>query len=92
MIYFMDCCVHAIRTIPTLPRDSNKLDDIDTNAEDHPADAIRYGCMARMYTPPPPKTPSTTTKNRDEEGALAISMEDAWACQIVNNSSVIPRY
>lgn len=34
-IYFFDCCVNTIRTLPVLPRDSKKPDDIDTNAEDH---------------------------------------------------------
>jgi hypothetical protein len=28
-------CRHAVRTMPTLPRDSRDPDDVDTNAEDH---------------------------------------------------------
>lgn len=94
MIYFMDCCIHAIRTLPTLPRDSNKLDDIDTNAEDHPADAIRYGCMARMYTPPEPVARHDGRDFRvpgQNYGALEISMEDAWACQVTSRASQILR-
>jgi hypothetical protein len=90
MIYFMDCCIHAIRTIPTLPRDSNKLDDIDTDTEDHAADAIRYGCMARMYTPPPPRNVlgSGTTFVRS---LSEFSLEDAWATQISKRSDTILR-
>lgn len=41
-IYFMDNCFHAIRTIAILPRDEDNLDDVDTEAEDHPWDDTRY--------------------------------------------------
>jgi hypothetical protein len=33
---------HFIRTFPTLPRDEKTLDDVDTDAEDHIADELRY--------------------------------------------------
>lgn len=33
---------HFERTVPTLPRDGKNLDDVDTNAEDHIADEVRY--------------------------------------------------
>lgn len=42
-----DRCRHTIRTIPVLPRDSMKTDDVDTDAEDHVGDAVRY----RISTP-----------------------------------------
>lgn len=90
MIFFMDCCVHAIRTIPTLPRDSVKLDDIDTNAEDHAADAIRYGCMARMYTPPLPDPRGIQYQNQYARNTEEFTLEDAWACQMSeSNNSVL---
>lgn len=41
-IYFMSHCRAAIMTLPALPRDEVKLDDVDTSAEDHPYDAVRY--------------------------------------------------
>jgi len=41
-LYFMDNCVASISTIPVLPRDSLKIDDVDTDAEDHAYDAARY--------------------------------------------------
>lgn len=41
-IYFMDNCVASISTLPILPRDEKKLDDVDTNAEDHVYDMVRY--------------------------------------------------
>jgi len=45
-LYIFDTCTHAIRTLPTLPRDEKKPDDIDTNAEDHIYDVIRYRTTA----------------------------------------------
>lgn len=46
-------CTTTVRTIPGLVRDEHDPDDLNTNGEDHPADALRYGVMAR---PSPPKT------------------------------------
>ncbi|MDP8078347.1 phage terminase large subunit [Phocoenobacter skyensis] len=45
-IYFMDNCLATISTLPVLPRDSNKIEDIDTKAEDHIYDDIRYRVLA----------------------------------------------
>lgn len=42
-IVFFDTCEAAIRTIPTLPRDKNNLEDVDTDAEDHAFDGVTYG-------------------------------------------------
>jgi len=44
-----DCRDGAIRTLPTLPRDERKPDDVDTKAEDHSYDGLRY----RLLTPRP---------------------------------------
>lgn len=41
-IYFMQNCEAAIATIPILPRDEKDEDDVDTAAEDHPWDGVRY--------------------------------------------------
>jgi len=41
-LYFMDNCRAALATIPILPRDEVKFDDVDTEAEDHPYDVVRY--------------------------------------------------
>ena len=40
--YFMDNCRASIATIPVLPRDEKKPDDVDTSAEDHAWDMVRY--------------------------------------------------
>ncbi len=41
-LYFMSNCTASTSTIPTLPRDKDKIDDVDTDAEDHPYDMARY--------------------------------------------------
>jgi hypothetical protein len=49
-IYFMENCPASIGTIPYLPRDvddmGEELDDIDTDAEDHAYDMMRYRLLA----------------------------------------------
>jgi len=45
-IRFFDTCTDAIRSIPSLIFDKNKVEDCDTHGEDHAADAIRYGIMS----------------------------------------------
>ena len=40
-------CRNLIRTLPLLPLDESNPEDINTNAEDHAYDALRYGCMSR---------------------------------------------
>jgi hypothetical protein len=44
-LYFMDNCKASLATLPTLPRDTDKPDDVDTDAEDHPYDMVRYRCL-----------------------------------------------
>lgn len=41
-IYFMSNCIGSIETLPSLPRDEKKIDDVDTDAEDHVYDMVRY--------------------------------------------------
>lgn len=41
-LYFMRNCIGSIETLPLLPRDDVKLDDVDTSAEDHAYDMVRY--------------------------------------------------
>ena len=49
-LFVFDTCRHFIRTVPTLPRDTNKPDDLDTHAEDHIADEVRYRVLAVRKT------------------------------------------
>jgi hypothetical protein len=43
----LERCAAFRRTIPVLPRDERKLDDVDTDAEDHVGDETRYRLRAR---------------------------------------------
>lgn len=45
-LYFMDNCRAAISTLPVLPRNPDNPDDVDTDAEDHLYDAVRYRVLA----------------------------------------------
>jgi hypothetical protein len=40
-------CTHFIRTVPVLPRDSKKIDDVDSDVEDHVYDETRYRLMKK---------------------------------------------
>jgi hypothetical protein len=42
LFIFRNHCPHFLRTMPVLPRDDQDLDDVDTEAEDHIADEVRY--------------------------------------------------
>jgi hypothetical protein len=57
-------CRNLIRTLPILPLDDNNPEDVNTHAEDHAYDALRYGCMSRpthsQYAERFNKTPKKT--------------------------------
>ena len=42
LFVFRNCQDGFIRTVPTIPRSTKDLDDVDTDAEDHVADETRY--------------------------------------------------
>ena len=48
-------CKHWLRTVPSLPADPKRVEDIDTSAEDHLFDATRYGLMLRRARSVKPK-------------------------------------
>lgn len=45
-IYFMENCRAVFELLPVLPRDEKNQEDVDTNAEDHNYDEIRYKCLS----------------------------------------------
>ena len=47
-LYFFDTVYHHIRTLTILPRDKNNNEDVDTSAEDHAYDSLRYFLNRRM--------------------------------------------
>lgn len=51
MMYIFSNCKDFIRTIPSLPYDLVDVEDIDTAAEDHIYDEVRYMLMAKPIIP-----------------------------------------
>jgi hypothetical protein len=49
-LFVVSTCIHFLRTVPTLPRDDDDLDDVNTKAEDHVADEVRYRCRKETRT------------------------------------------
>lgn len=58
MMYIFDTCKGFIRTIPLLMYDKHKVEDLDTDGEDHIADSTRYFCMSRPIQPQKKAEPS----------------------------------
>lgn len=50
-MYIFSNCKHFIRCMPLLQYDEHKVEDLDTEGEDHIADETRYMCMARPIKP-----------------------------------------
>ena len=51
-------CRNLIRTLPALPYDDTRVEDVNTSAEDHPYDALRY---ALSHKPPRSRAPKGGT-------------------------------
>ena len=70
MMYVFNTCADWLRTVPNLPYSQTKMEDVDTRAEDHEYDSMRYFFMSRPLAatkckPPKPKT--WDPYRRDEE-------------------------
>jgi hypothetical protein len=46
-LVIFNTCKNLIAQLPSIPLDKNNPEDVDTNAEDHLYDALRYGIMSR---------------------------------------------
>ena len=46
-VFFFDTCTDLISCMSSLPMDKNNNEDVDTKADDHSYDALRYGLMTR---------------------------------------------
>ena len=44
-LYISRSCDYFWNTVPMLPRDPKKIEDVDSSGPDHGADAVRYGCL-----------------------------------------------
>lgn len=47
MLFVTENCTDWWRTVPPLQHDEHKMEDINSDLEDHVADDVRYACMAR---------------------------------------------
>ena len=63
MVVLFATCRDLIRTLPALQHDAARPEDVDTDSEDHAADAMRYGVMSRPWV-------------RDVQPAAPV---DSWA-------------
>ena len=53
MMYVFPNCTEFLRTVPALAYDDKKVEDIDTDGEDHIYDETRYFLMSRPIAPRP---------------------------------------
>lgn len=51
MMYFFNTCTAIIRTMPLMMYDEHKVEDLNTELEDHACDEVRYFCMMRPIAP-----------------------------------------
>lgn len=47
-LFVFDRCDQFLETVPTLPRSDKDLDDVDTDAEDHIGDEVRYRVRRKL--------------------------------------------
>jgi len=50
-LFVFERCDHFRRTVPVLPRSEKDPDDVDTDAEDHVGDEVRYRVRAKIRQP-----------------------------------------
>lgn len=69
-------CVNLIRTLPALPYDRHRVEDVDTDAEDHAYDALRYALMGA----PPAQVPAAKISYglRGQIAAQRQRADDGW--------------
>jgi hypothetical protein len=48
-LYVSRACSYFCKTVPMLPRDPKRIEDVDSTGPDHGADAVRYGCLRTEY-------------------------------------------
>lgn len=67
LLYILDGCRDVIRTLESVPVDPDDPDDVDTKAEDHAVDDLRYGVMSRPWVidslPPTPAQSGMTIED-----------------------------
>ena len=88
MMYVFSNCKAFRRTLPLLQYDDHKVEDLDTEGEDHIADETRYFCMSR---PIKPRVPAQPDHYRDSPQSmfLDIPKEDILPQRSIQRMEVI---
>jgi len=76
MIVCFSTCTESIRTIPVQQHDKDRIEDIDTDGEDHAADEWRYACMSRPWVNDKPK--GVEAIRGITVGQQTVSLEEMW--------------
>ena len=63
LLQITENCVNLVRTLPALPYDKVNIEDVDTKAEDHAYDALRY--LLSPVNPRPKRKPPEDPKLND---------------------------
>lgn len=74
-LHVFSTCVNLIRTLPMLVHDQKDPEDLDTDGEDHAADALRYGLMSRPPRSRAPKKDPVTIEERLAENRRRRDLE-----------------
>lgn len=78
-LFFFSTCTNIIRTLPALQHDDVRPEDLDSEGEDHSADALRYACMSRPYIRPVQKKALTRAEEiEDLKKKLEAAAEAQW--------------
>ncbi len=77
MLFITAACPDAVRTLAALQHDDveSKIEDADSEGEDHPPDGIRYGCMSRPRKLPDPEQ---RPKPRFAAGTMDWLVNEGW--------------
>ena len=62
-MYVFNTCRDFIRTLPALVYDERKVEDVNTDGEDHIFDECKYFCMSMPIAATPVKHPDTWYQN-----------------------------
>lgn len=88
MMYVFSNCKAFIRTIPLLQYDEHKVEDVDTDGEDHVADETRYFLMSRPIKPKAAPIPSKY-KQSGMYQYLGIDEADVMPAPTVHRMEII---
>ncbi len=88
MMYIFKNCKAFIRTVPALIYDERKVEDLDTEGEDHVADEARYFCMMR---PIKPRRPAAVDSYASDPRRLFLDIDkrDITAAKIPPRMEII---